>query len=240
MKETGVRYSIVLPTLNEAKQVKHLLTDLTQLEESYECIVVDGGSKDSTIDLLKAYSNVHLLKSDAAQRAAQLNLGAKKAKGQYLIFLHADSRLPNNFEKRLKQAHSSNVKLACFRLRFDHEHWFLKFNAWFTRFNSTFFRYGDQSLFASRDVFFLAGGYDESLDLLEDQEIIWRLKRFTRMRIWPESITTSARKYLHYGMYRLQLLYAKITIGYYLGFSQERLCKYYQKTSKAPTGPLRT
>ena len=120
------------------------------------------------------------------------------------------------------------VPAAASRLSFDHSHWFLRANAWFTRFNINAVRFGDQSLFVRRAVFEAAGGFGEHLLVLEDQEIVPRLRRHGRFRVLPASVTTSARKYLANGIFRLQAVFALLVLLYKLGVSQPQLARVYK------------
>lgn len=225
--------SIIIPTLNEAEALSQLLKQLSATTQAYTIIIADGDSSDATLDVAKQYGAL-IVECNHVQRAYQLNKAAKIATTPYLFFAHADSILPHNFDAVLTTAIEQKVKAACFRLRFDWPHWFLTFNAWFTRFNSSFFRYGDQGLLVERNTFFLAGGYDEQLDVLEDQEITRRLKRLVPFKVFKAEITTSARKYRKYGVYRLQRLFVKLTVMYYLGASQKTLMRWYQKVLAKP------
>jgi hypothetical protein len=89
-------------------------------------------------------------------------------------------------------------------------------------------RFGDQSLFVRRDVFEKAGRFREDLVVMEDQEIIGRIRKYTRFKVFPRSVTTSARKYLQNGIYRLQGVFFVIYFMYQLGFSQEQLVRAYR------------
>jgi hypothetical protein len=130
--------------------------------------------------------------------------------------------------KAIKQGYSS----GCYRLSFDHDHWFLKFNCWFTRFNIDLIRFGDQSLFVTKEVFEKAGGFNEELLIMEDQEIIPRIKRYSRFMVFDKAVVTSARKYLKNGVYKLQAIFTILYFLYFLGFSQETLVKMYKRLIK--------
>ena len=112
---------------------------------------------------------------------------------------------------------------------FRSSHWFLKANAWFTRFNINAVRFGDQSLFVTKEVFQKSGGFREDLLMMEDQEIIHRIKKYGRFKVMNDYVTTSARKYLDNGIYRLQAIFFRIWFLYYLHYPQERLLKLHRK-----------
>jgi len=158
-----------------------------------------------------------------------MNYGASVATGHVLYFLHADSRPPVQFVSLIQHALHRGYTSGCFRLRFDYTHWFLNANAWFTRFDSDWVRFGDQSLFVTRDVFEKAGKFREDWIVMEDQEIVPRLKKYGRFTIMPACVTTSARKYLDNGIVRLQVVFFVIWLKWKLGYSQERLLQTYRK-----------
>jgi hypothetical protein len=161
-------------------------------------------------------------------RAAQLNCGARAARGSILYFLHADTLPPVGFLGHIRAAVAAGYGCGCYRLAFDEPHWFLRVNAWFTRFNVQAVRFGDQSLFVTQAVFEQAGGYREDLIIMEDQEIIGRLLRHARLRVLPATVVTSARKYRENGIFRLQGAFYLLTVLYRLGVSQPVLLRVYR------------
>lgn len=222
--------SIIIPTFNEAEAIAHLLRYLRQaaVEPAPEILVVDGGSTDATVALARQAGATVLL-APRKGRAAQLNHGAQQARGELLYFLHADSYPPAGFLGHLRLAHAQGCAAGCYRLAFDHPHWFLRFSAWCTRLPLTVVRFGDQSLFVSRDLFARLGGYREDLLLMEDQEIVQRLRAQGPFRVLPHAVTTSARKYLANGVFRLQGIFTLIVGLYWLGVSQRRLVQLYRR-----------
>jgi len=222
--------SIVIPTFNEAAAIAdtiHYLKNNSGIAV-HEIIVTDGGSVDNTIHLAKQ-AGAAIVACKTKGRAAQMNAGAAMAAGEILYFLHADTLPPENFAEQIMQAHKAGYSTGCYRLQFDQNHWFLKANAWFTRWDVNAFRFGDQSLYADKKVFKLSGGFNEKLIMLEDQEIIGRLKKYGKFIVMPASVVTSARKYLKNGIYKTQGVYFIIYFLYKLGFSQQRLLKLYRK-----------
>ncbi len=221
--------SIIIPTYNEADQIGITIGAVlaTTGNEQVEIIVVDGGSSDATIDIAKQFGAGTLI-SDRKGRGAQMNIGAAAANGEVLYFLHADSIPPPNYIRYINEAVDGGAISGCFRLQFDYNHWFLKANCWFTRFNVNAVRFGDQSLFVMKAVFLKSGGFREDLVVMEDQEIVGRIKKFGRFKVMNAAVTTSARKYHDNGIYNMQVIFFRIWLLYYLGYSQENLVKLYK------------
>ena len=222
--------SIIIPAYNEADQIEITISKVqaNKGQHEIEIIVVDGGSNDQTISIAEKCGAITLL-CEKKGRAVQMNKGANFAKGEIFYFLHADSIPPQNFTGFIKDALQEGFSSGCFRLSFDLQHWFLKANCWFTRFNINAVRFGDQSLFVTHEVFNKCGGYNESLLIMEDQEIIHRIKKHCRFKVMNEAVTTSARKYRANGIFRMQAVFYRIWLLYYLGYSQAHLLKLYRK-----------
>ncbi|WP_310794562.1 TIGR04283 family arsenosugar biosynthesis glycosyltransferase [Hymenobacter sp. HSC-4F20] len=229
LNTSPVSVSIIIPTYNEATSLGALLAHLqAAADAATELLVVDGASPDGTAAVAAA-AGVRVVQSPRRGRAAQLNYGARQATGQLLYFLHADTYPPADFLLRIRAAVAAGTGSGCFRLQFDDPHWFLRLNAWFTRFDVDLIRFGDQSLFVQRRVFERAGGYEEKLLVMEDQEIIGRLRRHGTFRVLPQAVVTSARKYRDNGVYRLQLVFTLIAVLHWLGVSQPRLVQLYRQ-----------
>ena len=223
--------SVIIPAYNEASYIAQTVRRLRQLDEGKhirEIIVADGGSTDGTLSEAAA-AGARALGCPRKGRAAQMNYGASMAAAGVLYFLHADSIPPAGFAHDIAAALTKGYACGCYRLRFDHRHWFLQANSWFTRFDVNAVRFGDQSLFVTKEVFVKSGGFREDLLMMEDQEIIHRLKKCGSFVVMKGAVTTSARKYLDNGIYRMQLIFFRIWFLYYWGYSQERLLKLYRK-----------
>ena len=222
--------SIIIPTFNETEQIAATINHIkiASANSEIEIIVVDGGSSDDTISIAKTNGAITFI-SDKKGRSAQMNFGAAKATANVLYFLHADSIPPQNFIQTINYALNKNYVSGCFRLQFDYNHWFLKANAWFTRFDANAVRFGDQSLFVTKEIFNKCGGFRENLYMMEDQEIIHRIKRFGKFIVMNNYVITSARKYHDNGIYRMQGIFFYIWFLYYLGYSQQRLLKLHKQ-----------
>lgn len=223
--------SIIIPTYNEEENIAKTIKEIKSRDNENlisEIIVSDGQSTDQTV-ALASNTGTTVVTSERKGRSAQMNYGASIAKNNLLYFLHADSIPPKNFSNYILSAIEKKYDSGCVRLAFDNDHWFLKANCWFTRFNVNAVRFGDQSLFVTKDVFKECGGFDEKLLMMEDQEIIHRIKKYGRFIVMNDTVTTSARKYLDNGIYRMQFIFFRIWFLYYLGYSQEYLLKLHKK-----------
>ena len=226
--------SVVIPTYNEANHIAQTIHKIRASgRRDVEIIVVDGGSTDATISVVRN-AGVHALISNRKGRAVQMNKGAAVATGEVLYFLHADTVPPAGFVPQILDAHQKGAVGGCFRLSFDYDHWFLKAHAWFSRFNVNAIRFGDQSLFVSKKVFHECGGFREDLLVMEDHEIVQRLSKCGKFEVMNDTIVTSARKFLDNGIFRTMGAFYRIWILYYLGYPQERLVKSYRQWIKNP------
>src|SRR5699024_8634781 len=192
-----------------------------------EVLVVDAGSSDHTAQRAAA-AGATVLHSPQQGRAAQMNYGASRAAGSILYFLHADSHPPKGFAADIIDACKEEADAGCFRLAFDRDHPVLKCYAWFTRFDVDFFRFGDQSLFVRRAAFDGLGGFREDHKVMEDQEIVRRIRREHNFVVLSSSETTSARRYLDVSVIKLLLIFLVIVILYYIGVDQQRLVNIYK------------
>lgn len=226
--------SIVIPTYNEAAGIRQLVHYLLYSagRAAPEVIVADGGSTDQTQQLARE-AGAKVVVSPEKGRAAQMNAGARVATGDILYFLHADTYPPAGYCTSILQACTTASGAGCFRLRFDDAHWFLKLNAWFTRFNLDSLRFGDQSLFIRREHFWQIGGFRTDHVIMEDQEIIRRIRKVTGFKVLPSTVTTSARKYRENGIYRLQLIFTLLWFLYYCKLPQQKLVAAYNRLVRA-------
>ena len=228
-----LQLSIIIPTYNETENIAALINYLQINASNYliEIIVSDGQSTDNTVEIATA-AGVRVVVSPSKGRGAQMNYGASLAQADVLYFVHADSFPPHDFIDKIFQQIKMGNNIGCFRLKFDVSHWFLNINCWFTRFDINAFRYGDQSLFVTKDIFQKAGGFNAQLIMLEDQEIIHRLKRYGKFKVMHGAVITSARKYLENGIFHTQGVFYLIYILFKLGISQHSLLKLYRRLIK--------
>ena len=223
--------SIIIPTWNEELTIEKTIERLREFDKLKlvkEIIISDGGSSDQTIHFAKK-AGVTIVKSPSKGRSSQMNFGASVATQNILYFLHADTIPPVNFSSDIQNALSKGFSSGCYRLSFDIDHWFLKANCFFSRFDINAVRFGDQSLFVTKKVFENAGGFREDLIMMEDQEIIHRVKKHGKFKVIDREVITSARKYLDNGIYRMQGIFYLIWLMYYLGFSQQKILIFHRR-----------
>lgn len=215
---------------NEAAHINELLFCIkTYLKnpEFCELILVDGGSTDTTLEIIRNEAKAIVVASEKG-RGLQMNVGAKKAKGEVLYFLHADSYPPKHFDELIFNEMLNGNQAGCFKMKFRSKHWWLYLASWFTQFNIKFFRGGDQSLFVSKSWFSDLGGFLENAPIFEDVHFIRKLykeKHFTVIQQW---ISTSARRYEENGVARLQYHYWMMYIKNWLGATTQDLVAYYK------------
>lgn len=225
-----MKLSVIIPTYNEANFVVQTIKEVKKRAGKFvsEIIIVDGGSSDATVQKANS-TGAKVISSPKKGRAAQMNFGAAKAVGEILYFLHADSIPPINFDRKIAKKVSNGAKAGCFQLDFDEDHYLLNFYAWCTRFDIDAFRFGDQSLFIERDTFIQLGGYQEDHLVMEDNEIVRRIKNDYEFIILDDSVETSARSYMEVGVVKLQLLFVIIFLLYFFGVNQETLADIKQR-----------
>jgi rSAM/selenodomain-associated transferase 2 len=229
-----MKVSIIIPVLNEENFISKLLDYLLEIQNpefTNEIIVVDCGSEDNTLKILENFPEIKVFNSTKG-RAKQMNFGAKNANSEILYFLHCDTFPPKNFDSEIVNQIQNGKFSGCFKMKFDNNHIVLKVSEWFTQFNFQAFRGGDQSLFVEKQLFEKLNGFNENLIIYEDNELIARLYQNSQFTVIQKNVTTSARKYLKNGIWKLQFHFLIIHIKYWLGSSQENLVDYYQKNIK--------
>ena len=221
--------SIIIPTYNEAENIGVLLSHIQECSTSIytEVIVVDATNCGITKEVAAQYDARFLVSEKG--RARQMNAGAKIAAHDILYFLHADSYPPKNFDQLIESSINGNTIAGCFYMGFDSKHPVLRTSGWFTRFNNNWCRGGDQSLFIKKEAFKQIGGFNEEYTILEDNEIIPRIRSIGNFTVVQRKLITSARRYEAHGVFRLQLIHACVHMGYRLGFSQQSLLNFYKK-----------
>lgn len=219
--------TIIIPTLNEEKQIAQTLRSVLHQNACKEIIIVDGGSKDQTKCEVDQFPGVHWLNCPNRGRAVQMNFGANQAQGDYLLFLHADTCLPSNaLEAVTSLLQDENVMGGSFSLQFDEARRDLNLLAWLSQKNWSIATFGDQGIFVRRSVFAKLGGF-QALPILEDYVFQLQLRRLGRFEKLPLSVMTSARRFQRVGVIRLMLINWLIISGYFLGVPLTQLKRLY-------------
>ena len=222
--------SIVIPTLNEALHLPLLLSDLNVWPNDFELIIVDGGSIDLTISIAQI-QGVDVIKSPKQNRGYQLKTGASNARGDWLLFLHADSRLRIGWVRSLSQI-IQNKKSKNFAWYFDFkikkdnlEYRFLEIAV---ALRSLFLQhpYGDQGLLIHKDLYYKTGGFS-SLKIMEDIDLITRITKKTKLKRIRESIYTDDRKWTNSNIIKRAIKNYKLRKKWRQGYDIDNLSKEY-------------
>jgi rSAM/selenodomain-associated transferase 2 len=226
------RISIIIPVLNESANL-HLAIESTQPSDNIEVIVVDGGSIDDTCQVAVELG-VQVITSPAG-RSRQMNLGAAAATGDILLFLHGDSRLPLGFDRLIRQTMSVNQPpiAGAFRLGIEAPQASLRWVERGVNWRSQVCQvpYGDQGIFLSAKVFNEIGGFPD-LPIMEDFELMRRLRKRGKISIVSQPIITSARRWLQKGILKTTLINQLMVLGYLVGISPTRLVELYRRKKR--------
>ena len=190
------KISFVIPTYNESRHLPLLLSDLSSVKGFSEIIVVDSESKDKTAEIAYIYG-AKIYNSKEKNRGLQLNMGAKKAKGEWFFFIHADSRLNQDLFRQIKLMIKADKKfIYFFKFKINNRKIIYRFMELLVNLRSHFFKnpYGDQGLIIHREVYFKNRGY-RKIPLMEDLDFIKRLNKTENLRMLNSSIYTSSRKW---------------------------------------------
>jgi rSAM/selenodomain-associated transferase 2 len=220
--------SIIIPALNEARNLPRTLSVL-QTISSVEVIVVDGGSLDDTVSVAETWGT-KVLCSPVSGRAHQMNLGAAMAQGNILLFLHADTCLPDGFDDLVRQTlMQPTVVAGAFELAIDGNTPGLRWVEWGVQVRSHLCQmpYGDQALFMTAETFWAIGGFP-ALPIMEDFALVQQLKQRGRIAIAPGTVITSGRRWQRLNVFRTTVINQLVIIGYLLGVSPVRLAHWYR------------
>ena len=225
--------SVIIPALNEAEHIEASI--VSARDQDAEIIVIDGHSSDNTIQ--KAQAAGARVETGVRGRALQQDLGAACSRGKTLLFLHADTVLPENYVGSIFEALMDVQTVAgAFRFKTDWDRPLMRLTEFMTNLRSQFLKlpYGDQGLFVRKSVF-EETGYFPPVPVAEDLLFVRRLARKGRIRILPSEAQTSARRWKNLGIFRTTLINQLIAAGCYLGVPPRLLATLYEggKTKKA-------
>ena len=224
-----MKISIIIPTYNESSNILDTLNGLQGFrEQGHEIVVVDGGSSDSTLELAEPLVDCAL--SGPKGRAAQMNTGAQASSGDLLLFVHADSSLPNHAASLITSALQQSQRVwGRFDVRLSGAHILLRVVESMMNIRSrvTGIATGDQAIFVRRDIFEQQGGYPD-IPLMEDVALSKRLKRISLPVCIRQRLTTSSRRWEEHGIWRTIFLMWRLRFAYFVGEKPEQLVRLYR------------
>ena len=221
--------SVIIPVLNEAAILERTLQRVTSLDGDYEVIVIDGGSADNTATIAGRYASVL---SGPKGRAVQMNLGAKEAGGDILLFLHADTILPEGTFGAIEKALANPTVIGGrFKVRLDEAGWQYHIIGSSINLRDRLLQgfTGDQAIFIRAANFKEMGGYRD-IPLMEDLDLGRRMGRAGKVVQLPLTVVTSARRWKNNGVFRTVLLMWALRLAYMTGYPPQRLRRFYGDT----------
>jgi rSAM/selenodomain-associated transferase 2 len=226
--EARLKISIIVPALNEAEGIAAVLAGLASLRNrGHEVIVVDGGSSDDTTALARGAAD--RVVAAPRGRASQMNAGAALAQGEVLLFLHADTRLPENADARILQGLAASGRAwGRFDVRIEGASLGLPVIAFFMNLRSraTGIATGDQAIFVRREAFERAGGFP-LLELMEDIALSRSLRRLSRPLCLADKAVTSGRRWERRGVLRTVVLMWWLRLAFFFGAAPASLARFY-------------
>jgi len=190
------KISIIIPTINEANNLPLLLSDLLTTYKEGEIIIVDCGSEDRTIDVANIYG-AKVYRSKEKNRGLQLDIGAKNSKGEWLIFLHADTRLTHDWFRKINSVFNGDKNyIYYFKFKINHKKMIFRVLEILVNLRSKFFKqpYGDQGLIIHKTNYFKNNGF-RKIPLMEDVDFLRRLKNKKDLKLLNLPIFISSRKW---------------------------------------------
>lgn len=224
----NAKISIIIPTLNEGSNIEVAIAS-TQSGTNIEVIVVDGGSTDNTVEIAQDLG-VKVISSSPG-RATQMNAGAAVASGEILLFLHADTRLPTDFDVLIRtNLQKTGTVAGAFGLGIDADEWGLRLVEWGVKWRSQLWQmpYGDQAIFLTQAIFHQVGNFPQ-LPIMEDFELISLLKKQGKITIINVPVLTSARRWLKKGIFQTTLMNQIVIIAYFLGIPPQKIRAWYRR-----------
>lgn len=228
-----MKLSIVIPVLNEARLIERTLKALQPLRQAgHEVIIVDGGSRDDTIVRSKPYADKVL--HGSRSRSRQMNAGARAAGHEILLFLHADTFLPEDADHVIiKGIREKKHGWGRFDVKLSGKHPLLRIIEFLMNWRSRIsgIATGDQAIFVKKDLFEAIGGFPE-IDLMEDIALCKTLKPFGRPLCLYKYVVTSSRRWEAKGVFRTVILMWFLRMAYFLKANPNRLAKVYYSDLK--------
>ncbi|HEY0544802.1 MAG TPA: TIGR04283 family arsenosugar biosynthesis glycosyltransferase [Pyrinomonadaceae bacterium] len=220
--------SIIIPALNEARSIGATLDAVKEVRGRVEIIVVDGGSDDGTIEILRE-RGVRIIQSERG-RGLQLHAGACAARGEILWFLHADTLPPVDAAGRIGEVLSDEkIVGGNFRVRFDGERVAARFLTWlYPRLRRLGLCYGDSGIFVRREIYGRIGGF-KPFPIFEDLDLVQKLKRVGRVAQAQATVVTSSRRFEGRSFAVTFARWSVLQALYWLGVHPRRLGRMYEQ-----------
>ena len=223
------KISIIIPALNEEKFIEKTLKS-TASAHTMEVIVVDGGSCDQTVAMARSMGADVIISPPS--RSAQMNKGALKAKGDILLFLHADTLLPENFDVHIiNSLKLPGIAAGAFKLHIESENSLLiHFIEGLANIRSRFLGlpYGDQAIFVPAGIFHSTGGFPAT-PIMEDFEFIRKSGKKGKIVILPLSVSTSPRRWEKLGVIKTTFINQLVVAAYFLGIPPDVTARWYRR-----------
>jgi len=222
------RLSVIIPTLNEAPRIAATLAKVGKPDHRLEILLADGGSTDDTVSLAEAWG-CRVLTDIHRGRAAQQNAAAAVATGDRLLFLHADTWLPDDYRTQIDNSFDAGVIAGAFRLRIDDPRWRFRWLEWsvFCRSSLLKLPYGDQAIFIDAKSFYALEGF-RPMQIMEDFELVRRIQKLGRMQLIDRAVVTSARRWQKKGLIKTTLINQLCILAYYCGIDNRRIARWYR------------
>ena len=233
-KQSDAKVSVIIPCLNEEANIEKSILSAQQ-QPNVEIIVVDGGSQDRTMKILRNIEGIFVV-SHPSGRARQMNRGADLATGDTLLFLHADTILPENYPSHIFQMlNTAGVAAGAFRLKVDLKDRRVRVMERLVHWRSTLFQmpYGDQGIFVKTSNFRRVGGFPD-LPIMEDYELVRKLRKMGDIRIAETAVVTSGRRWERLGIFHTTRINWLMVWKYRQGACPEALWKWYRSAAQSP------
>ncbi len=230
-----MKISIVIPTYQEAAIIGTLVRHLLEHGGTFnfEILVIDGESTDGTVSAAKE-AGAQVFISPRKGRASQMHYGAKQASGAILYFLHADAFPPATFLQSIEAAVNKGFDFGHFRQKIMSKKNMVSVNSFLSRLPGLVSSGGDQSLFITKEFYNSLGGFNETLTLMEDYDLVKRArKKGTWIKI-PAPLQVIDRKYEYNSFLRVNLANAVVFTAYKCGVAPARLKRWYKAWIKGP------
>lgn len=229
--------TIIVPAYNEQRNLEELIPFLSSSKTNapLEIIIALSPNNTDKSESISINNGARFLKCTMQGRAAQMNEAASSAKGDILVFLHADVKPPESFLMDIQHTIEAGYEAGFFSYRFDKESFFLKINASFTSKDGIFTGGGDQCLFIEKEVFEKLGAFNEEQVLMEDFEFFDRMKKNqVRYKIIKNDLIVSARKYKYNSYVRVNLSNMLLVVLYKFGYPAYKLKSLHNRLLRVP------